>query len=110
MKKISFILPMIALIIGVAASAFTHKPTRAANTEIWFVYDGNGDSEQADSYSIAPNNGEQPDCPILAAKVCAISANEDGNTGMPLQSDLDQRVSSSNHFTQSASGVLYKPL
>ena len=46
MKKIKFSLPILALILGIAASAFTVKTQNTASTDerllYWYLVDGNG--------------------------------------------------------------------
>lgn len=79
MKKFRFPLVALALLLGVGAAfsagAVSHSAARAG--EEWFIYDGSGNVNDQDSYSLFtqdPQNG--PSCTI-GSELCAIQAQPD---------------------------------
>ncbi|MCW3075121.1 MAG: hypothetical protein JWP69_2190 [Flaviaesturariibacter sp.] len=100
MKKLRFVLPLLAILIVVAASAFTHReqPKATLTVQAWFEYDGVGDPADASSYTYTSMD---PGCDD-ATHLCSIQATidpatydpNDLNTAKPLE-----QSSNSNDIT-----------
>lgn len=106
MKKFKIsIVAILAIVISIGLSSFTlfQKPS----SQKWFTLTGS-DMTAASSYSVAPGNGADPQCPTVPGDVCAIYANDDGN-GNPVQSELDAIRSESSQFTVDHPNLEYEP-
>lgn len=88
-KKINF--GLVALLVGASAAFAFNAPAKKASNGLavqWFLYNGGGTSN--------PNNySELPGMPECAGGglLCAIEAEENGNTGKPTQSGVNSPIS-----------------
>lgn len=106
MKKFKFsTMAVIALLMGIAASAFT-VPT-AKLTDAWFTINSGADPNLASSYTYV---GTSSPCSGSSA-LCAIEGVRDGSKpDQPLQSSVDDASTASSNFTQPVMGqVEFKP-
>ena len=103
MKNVKFaFIAVLAVILTIAASSFKmQQPTN----QKWFVYSGSGDPATASNYTVAPNNGADPQCHEDAPVVCAVLATDDGN-GHPVQTELTSIADDSNDFQDPIPGLL----
>lgn len=102
MKK--YISGLAAIVLALTATAFTaHKA--GPKTMQWYVLSGTNPSN-AGSYTLAPNNGADPNCPTQPTTVCAILADA-GTSGHPDQTELDNIATASSNFTKSADKLEY---
>ena len=73
MKKFRFVLPMIALVIGLAMSAFTTSTKPDSNTtQLWYEFTG-GDPNVATDYEIMGTGTVEPECETGSER-CAVKA------------------------------------
>jgi len=76
MKKISF-LPLLALVIAVAASAFT---TQRKTNDVWYTFTGTSFND-VDNYLLyeSTESDESPGCSTLG-NICAVQLPDNGQT------------------------------
>lgn len=112
MKKFKIAFPFLAIVLAIAASAFTAQPPASAFSEAWFVYDGVGLKTDADSYTFY-HQSSNPGCSGSNA-LCAVRA-EIANPGdnqqdwIPDESSLQQLAQSSNDFQMQTTEVRLFP-
>lgn len=105
MKKFKVsIIAMLAILMGIAGSAFTTRHAELMTNSSWYVLADNANPEVSTNYTLF--SGE-PDCSANPETVCAIQVSESGSN--PSQGALDAIIASSNHFTEADVDVKYKP-
>lgn len=96
--KIS-IFAVIAIVMGIAASAFTAPQTNLSDG--WFTLNANSDPTQASSYTYSGTTSPCSGSDVL----CAITGTKDAmNPTRPQQSDVNAAYSASNQFKNPVSG------
>ena len=100
MKKIKVsILAVVAIVMGIAASAFTAPQINLSDG--WFTVNANSDPTQASSYTYSGTTSPCSGSDVL----CAITGTKDAmQPTRPKQSDVDAAYSASNHFKNPVSG------
>lgn len=87
MKK--FLLPVFALLLAVAFSAFTKPATIKHDDPLWY-YTGVDDSQHNNQayYEALDDQDVEAECPGESTVRCVIEAPEDGMTGKPDLGDI----------------------
>ncbi|HEY8659195.1 MAG TPA: hypothetical protein VIL78_09165 [Hanamia sp.] len=100
MKKIKVsIFAVIAIVMGIAASAFTVPSAHL--TDAWFTINAGADPNLASSYTYVGTSSPCSGSSVL----CAIEGVRDGsNPDQPLQSSVDDASMASSDFTQPVTG------
>ena len=99
MKKL--IIPMLALLLAVAASAFTNRQAPEALSKAWFIYNPASGYPNTDPRGYVLQGQSQP-C-AGADEFCAIYADIDTSIpgqNKPTQQSVDLAAEHSNDFTQ----------
>jgi hypothetical protein len=89
MKKIRFVLPFLAIVLAIAASAFTQKNKNAANSVYW-KFDSNalGDARNAGHYTMVEET-QIPGCDDGAEIPCVLQVDASISSSTALQSYLN---------------------
>jgi hypothetical protein len=74
MKKFRFVLPMIALVLAVATSAFTSEKQHASSTTgLWYRFVGTDQDDPLD-YELLDDGTVAPECNAETSIRCAVQA------------------------------------
>ncbi len=94
---------VIAIVMGIAASAFT-APSNAPTTDQWFTYNGSGPLGNTSSYNYS---GSTPTC-SAHNQFCEFKgiSQASPNQNMPTQTSLNSASSQSNGFTIEKAGLV----
>lgn len=95
MKQFKFsLIAIVAIVMGIAGSAFTHKPVPKAGEVAWYIYNGSGAMDDPASYHF--DDGSEPACPSSIQELCAIQVEGDGET--PGETELKSLYDNNNEF------------
>ncbi|MEP6748454.1 MAG: hypothetical protein ABJB86_12055 [Bacteroidota bacterium] len=109
MKK--YIGGIAAIIVAIAASAFTMPEKAHPDAMQWYVLTNGTDPSIAGNYTLNSTTppGQDPGCPTPhSSAVCSVKANP-GTGNHPSTSDVAAIKSASNNFTTAAGNLEYRP-
>jgi hypothetical protein len=101
--KVSFV-AVFAILLGIAGTAFTNKPSARLTGSSWYQLAASADPSVASNYSKV---SQAPNCPSAVNPVCAIFVPDNGTH--PLQADVDNIKDATSDFTLEDMDVEYRP-